>query len=107
MKNISVSTSGGDFITTEALIHKTFQMMNVTPVYPTIVDVEYLETHEMDGAMGWCYDTGDNEIQILIDKTIPHEELQTTIVHEAIHATQIVRGIPLCDVEAYHFENKL
>ena len=108
--NLTVSTisaTNNQHLFTEELVHRTFQLMKVTPNYPTIVTVEFTQTEEMDGALGWCEEIDDHEINIQIDKSISDEEFQPTIVHEAVHATQTVQGLPFCDEEAYKYENRI
>ena len=94
------------------LVVKTFELMDVIPEKTVYVNVEFEPAEEMDGALGWCFDQdleGSGEIQILVSDALLQDrhELRRTIVHETIHATQLVRGIPMCEEEAYEYEDKV
>lgn len=95
------------------LVTETFEMMNVDIDEAVYIDVHFMPSADMSGAMGWTADQSSEEdiydILIEIDEAMLENdfELRKTIVHEAIHATQICRKIPFCEKEAYANEGAL
>jgi hypothetical protein len=60
-----------------------------------------------DGALGWCYDLHDNEIDIELDKWQDEKSMGITLCHEMVHAKQFAMGLKPNEDEAVGLEQIL
>ena len=60
-----------------------------------------------DGALGWCYDIHEGEIDIELDMNQSIESKALTLCHEMVHAWQFSQDRESCEDEAKKLEEVL
>jgi hypothetical protein len=74
-------------------------------------DIEIVITEcclKNEGAMGFCHDVIEGEIDIQIDQNMSLKKKMITLCHEMVHARQACRGDEaFCEIEACKLESVL
>ena len=60
-----------------------------------------------DGALGWCYDLHENEVDIELDQSQCKDSMMLTLCHEMVHVKQFSEGKESNEEEANNLEQKL
>ena len=66
-----------------------------------------LTIHKVDGALAWTDYEGDGKFFLEIEESLNKRQFIITMCHEMIHVCQFLAEVEVCELSAYHFEEKL